>query len=112
MLGLLRRVVRPGTDVRAGLADGEAGRSADDGQDRNGPVLRPRERIHVVLDGYGGRLWQQDVVAETGYSPATVSRILGRMEEDGEIWRYWKDGGKVVARAEHCPEVIGGADTE
>lgn len=111
MLSFLRRVVGPGSDLQAGVG-GEAGRSVDDGHDGTGPVLRPEERIHELLDEYGGRLWQQDVVAETRYSAATVSRVLGRLEENGEVRRYWKERGKVVARPDQCSDVIGGADSE
>lgn len=67
-------------------------------------LLPPEERVLTLLDEYGGRMWQQDVVDETGYSAGRVSEVLSEMEADDQITRYWKDGKKVVtlpdARAE------------
>lgn len=66
------------------------GSMADPGPDRREPVLG-------LLDVNGGRVWQQDVIAELDCSAASVSRLLSAMEEDDEITRYWKHGQKVVA---------------
>ena len=84
-----------------------ADRTSDGQQDERGadsdgdPVddfllLPPEERVLALLDDYGGRMWQQDIVEETGYSAGRVSEILSGMEADGQVTRYWKDGKKVV----------------
>lgn len=72
----------------------------------NDEVLFPKEQILTLLDASGGRMWQQDVIAETGYSAGKVSRLLSDMEADGQITRYWKDGGKVVADPELVPAAL------
>lgn len=56
----------------------------------------PEERVHALLDTNDGRMWQQRIVSETGYSEAQVSRILGEMEDDGLVERHWRGGEKVV----------------
>lgn len=67
-----------------------------DGPAADDLYLFPEERVLVLLDEHDGRMWQGDVVEETGFSKATVSRLLTAMEDDGEITRYWKGGKKVV----------------
>lgn len=111
MLGPLVSVV----SRRAGRSSGDetAARDDDDsprgGSERapatgsDGRFVLPEDEILALLDRYGGRMWQQDVVDETGYSAGKVSRLLGEMEGDGLIARYWKDGKKVVVRPELGP---------
>lgn len=45
------------------------------------------EYVLRLLITNGGRLKQADLVAETGWSQAKVSRLLQRMEEQGDITR-------------------------
>lgn len=61
------------------------------------PETARRDRVLGFLEANGGRVWQQDVVAELECSAASVSRVLCEMEADDEITRYWKQGQKVVA---------------
>lgn len=56
----------------------------------------PEEHIIELLDDNGGRMWQQGIVTDTGYSEATVSRLLCKLEEDDIIDRHWSRGEKVV----------------
>lgn len=60
-------------------------------------LLPPDERVLTLLKEYGGRMWQQDVISETGYSAGRVSKLLSEMEDDGTVNRYWRGGQKVVA---------------
>jgi hypothetical protein len=52
------------------------------------PVSEPltdENRIRQLLDESEGRLRQSEIVAETGWSKSKVSRLLSRMEDDGQI---------------------------
>lgn len=62
--------------------------------------------VKALLDERGGRMFQQDVVDNTDYSAATVSRLLTEMEADGQITRYRKDRRKVVAYPDLGPETV------
>ena len=66
----------------------------------------PEATIHAILDEHGGRVFQQDIVASTDYSAATVSRLLSEMEADDQITRYWKDRRKVVAYPDLGPNSV------
>ena len=66
----------------------------------------PEATIHAILDEHGGRIFQQDIVASTDYSAATVSRLLSEMEADNQITRYWKDRRKVVAYPDLGPNSV------
>lgn len=83
----------------------------EEGTDSNGAsvddflLLPPEERVLTLLDEYGGRMWQQDVVDETGYSAGRVSEVLSGMESDDQVTRYWKSGKKVVTLPDSCPEL-------
>lgn len=68
--------------------------------------LFPEERVLVLLDDRDGRMWQGDVVDETDFSKATVSRLLTAMETDGTISRHWRYGAKVVTLPGMGPESI------
>lgn len=82
---------------------GADGASAVDDDDL---YLFPEERVLVLLDDRDGRMWQGDVVDETGFSKATVSKLLTAMEADGTIARHWEDGAKVVTLPGMGPESI------
>lgn len=62
------------------------------------------ERVLFLLSEHDGRLPQQTVVEETGYSAARISELLREMEADGRINRYWDDGEKVITFPEFDPE--------
>lgn len=82
----------------------DPGAGSDGGQTDDVPLLPPEERVLTLLDDYHGRMWQQDVVEETGYSEGRVSEVLSGMEADDQVTRYWKDGKKVVTLPEDRPE--------
>lgn len=74
-------------------------RSVDDRRDEEwarDPMWTPEERILDLLAGNGGRMWQQSIVSETGYSEARVSRLLCKLEADDIVDRHWRGGEKVV----------------
>lgn len=99
-----------GTTEEAGDRTGESrvlGRDdllGSDGPSTDDLYLFPEEQVLVLLDEHDGRMWQGDVVQETGFSKAKVSRLLTAMEDDGEITRYWKSGKKVVTLPGKGPE--------
>ena len=89
------------------LADGgdRADAAGPDGRPADETLLQPPdERVLVLLDEYDGRMWQQEVVAETGYSEGRVSTLLGELEADDRVNRHWKDGRKVVTLPDSGPE--------
>lgn len=55
-------------------------------------------KAHVLslLETNGGRMWQQRIVSETGYSEPQISRLLCELEEEGVVERKWRGGEKVV----------------
>lgn len=79
-----------------GRPDGEQGVGSNGDAVDDFLLLPPDERVLALLDEHGGRMWQQDVVDETGYSAGRVSEVLSEMEGDDQITRYWKGGKKVV----------------
>lgn len=74
----------------------ESGAESDANRVDDFLLLPPDERVLALLDEHGGRMWQQDVVDETGYSAGRVSEVLSEMEGDDRVTRYWKGGKKVV----------------
>lgn len=70
-------------------------RSLDEHSDGDS-IGTPEEHIIELLDDNGGRMWQQGIVSETGYSEATVSRLLCKLEKGDIVTRHWRGGEKVV----------------
>jgi len=70
-------------------------------------VLTNEERVARLLDGNGGRMLQSDMVEAADWSKATVSRVLTRMEEAGEITRVDIGRGNLVARPGDEPDSAG-----
>lgn len=66
--------------------------------------LTPDEYVLSVLTEGGGRLWQQEVIAHTGWSAPTVSRLLQEMETSGKVVRIWIGRQKLVHLPESAPE--------
>jgi hypothetical protein len=88
-----------------GDADGPPPESEDSGSSDEPPLelLAPPDRVLHVLDERGGRVPQTDIVEETGWSKAKVSRTLSEMEENGQISRYRLGRGNVVTRPDVDP---------
>lgn len=47
--------------------------------------LTDNERVEEIVESHGGQVRQSEIVDDTGWSKAKVSRVLSRMEDDGEI---------------------------
>lgn len=68
--------------------------------------MTPEECVLELVERRDGRMRQSAVVEVTGWSPATVSRILSDMEDAGSIVRFRLGPGKVVFLPEHAPEGV------
>lgn len=91
-----------GDDVGGGAVALE--RAAGRESDAHLEFLELDERVLFLLSEHDGRLPQQTVVEETGYSAARISELLREMEADGRVNRYWDDGGKVITFPEFDSE--------
>lgn len=106
--GVIHRLVRKGG---GDSADGERATVGDESP----PVVTPEETWHRLgvspedylvrlLRSRGGRLKQQQIVAETGWSESCVSRVLSEMEDDGRVGRVPLGREKVVCVPSTMPE--------
>ena len=103
-------------------ADAESGTGTADAETEMGSesvadlpddaVLTNEERVARLLDENGGRMLQSDMVEAADWSKATVSRVLTRMEEAGEITRVDIGRGNLVARPGDEPESAGSPFSE
>ncbi|SFR67504.1 helix-turn-helix transcriptional regulator [Halogeometricum limi] len=78
----------PGTAVDEESVD-EPEPGVDDaettGPDPYDEPLTREDEIVAILEDAGGRLEQSTIVSETGWSKATVSRVLSSMADEGEV---------------------------
>ncbi|NHN61528.1 MULTISPECIES: helix-turn-helix domain-containing protein [Halorussus] len=106
-MGLITTVKETVLGTGAEGTDDPGSRTADTG--RGGQSARASEADFVVTTGLtraeallklveerGGRMKQADLVRRTGWSKSTVSRHLGKLEEDGEVDRIPVGRCKVV----------------
>ena len=74
--------------------------SEETGRDINDLLLERgvtrEEYVREILEANDGRLRQQRIKQYTGWSAASVSRLLGRMEDSGTITRFRIGNEKVV----------------
>lgn len=74
--------------------------SEETGRDINDLLLERgvtrEEYVLEILEAHDGRLRQQRIKQYTGWSAASVSRLLGRMEDAGTITRFRIGNEKVV----------------
>lgn len=91
---MLKRLLR--TVTPSETSERQPGRTAHDSES-DVEFLTPAEQVLALLETHNGRIRQQDIAAKTGYADSTVSQLLGEMEANGQINRYWKEGGKIVA---------------
>ncbi|MDY6818423.1 MAG: binary toxin-like calcium binding domain-containing protein [Halobacteriales archaeon] len=66
--------------------------------------LTNEDRVVALLEDHGGRLEQSEIVEETEWSKATVSRILSRMEEAEQIEKISVGRGNIIALPDAAPE--------
>jgi len=57
-----------------------------------------------LLESNGGRLPQSDIVEETDWSKAKVSRLLSKMEDDGQIKKINLGRKNLIALAGEEPD--------
>jgi hypothetical protein len=62
------------------------------------------DRVRRMLEEEGGRLKQSDIVAQTDWSKSKVSRLLSRMESDGEIRKISIGRENLITRPGDEPE--------
>ncbi|MFC7156328.1 helix-turn-helix domain-containing protein [Halomarina halobia] len=92
---------------RSGPAGGAATAEAADGAGEAEAVPEPltnEDRIMRLLDENGGRLRQADIVDNTDWSKSKVSRLLSRMEENGEVRKISIGRENLIARPGDEPE--------
>jgi len=67
--------------------DADAGDDAQDAADDGPPpeLLSNEERVRKVLEDNGGRMRQQELVEETGWTEAKTSQVVGEMRESGAL---------------------------
>jgi hypothetical protein len=71
--------------------------------------LTDENRIRQLLDESEGRLRQSEIVAETGWSKSKVSRLLSRMEDDGQITKITVGRENLITRPGDEPKHAGSA---
>ena len=67
----------------ATVAEDEAGTEAEDDGDE--PEMTDDELVIKMIEEEDGRMKQKNVVKETGWSEAKVSKLTSRLEDEGEI---------------------------
>ena len=104
----------PPLDGETGGADGAGGRDgregsadaigpANDAADTD-PLLTDEDRVKRLLRENGGRLQQGEFVERTDWSKSKVSRLLSRMEDEGEIEKIAIGRENLIALAGEGPE--------
>ncbi len=68
--------------------------------------LRPDDFLVAVVRHEGGRVWQGEIKEATGWSAATVSRKLSKLESDDRIQRRQMGRRKLVFLPEETPEAL------
>ncbi len=70
-------------------------------------LLSDEDRVLGLLEEYGGRMKQVDIVDETEWSKSKVSMLLSDMEEEGEISKLRVGRENIISKAGHEPEAAG-----
>ena len=76
---------RSDSGTTPGSASGPREADRNDDGDPPAELLSNEERVLRLLEANGGRMRQQEVVAETGWTEAKTSQVVGEMREDGTI---------------------------
>lgn len=86
--------------------DGHA--KSEDNDARSGPIT-DEDRIQQLLGKHGGRMHQSEIVTETEWSKSKVSRLLSRMEDDGQITKISVGRENLITRPGDEPKHAGSA---
>jgi uncharacterized membrane protein len=70
----------------------------------DGPVLADEDYVIQALSSNGGRMRQSDIAEELGWSRSKTSRVLGRMEDDGDIEKLQLGRENIIALPEVAEE--------
>lgn len=96
------------TDDDAATGDGHGGGVAEASDEQemdlesiDPELLSPEQYVHRLLEANDGQMKQSDIVDETDWSKAKVSRTLSRMEDDDAIQRVRIGRGNVVTYPEN-----------
>ncbi|MFB6299692.1 MAG: binary toxin-like calcium binding domain-containing protein [Halobacteriales archaeon] len=94
------------TDAEAIATNGDGVETAEhaSGPPTTERPLTNEDRVLALLEEHGGRLQQSDIVDETEWSKATVSRILSRMEDADQIEKISVGRGNIIALPDAAPE--------
>lgn len=76
---------RSGDDGAGGAEDAVGGTGGVEGPTPPETLLSDEERVVALLEDRGGRMKQQEVVDETGWSETKTSKVVREMREDGRI---------------------------
>lgn len=83
------------------------------GSDGERPPLTKEEEICRLLREHAGRMKQSQLVEETDWSQATVSRLLSRLEQEGTVTKLRVGRENIVElRDPEPPEQQGAADAQ
>jgi uncharacterized membrane protein len=70
----------------------------------NGAPRSKEDEVFQVIKEHGGQMRQADLVDETEWSKATVSRLLSTLEDDGRVEKIRVGRGNVVRLTEGADE--------
>ena len=87
-----------------GAGTGGPGATAEDDAPADWPPVTDEERVKQLLRESGGRLQQSELVERTEWSKSKVSRLLSRMEEEGEVEKITLGRENLIALENEKPE--------
>lgn len=105
------KLIELATDFVSALDTSGAGRHRligrdDSTQDRRDGTIFDDERVVQLLSAHDGKMWQGEIVAETGWSESKTSRTLSAMEQDGKISRCRVGREKLVYLPGQAPTTV------
>ncbi|WP_267642371.1 DUF7343 domain-containing protein [Haloarchaeobius amylolyticus] len=68
------------------------------------PVLTDEERVRQILRENGGRLQQKEIIEQTDWSKSKVSRLLSKMESEGEVRKISVGRENLITLPDEEPE--------
>lgn len=104
-----------GESTQSVLDSSDADRASPDRSSLSNPTTRseildhgftPDEYVRRVLREHGGQMRQRQFTDDYGWTPATSSRLLSKLESEGDVVRYRRGREKVVC----LPETFSGTD--
>jgi hypothetical protein len=87
-----------------GAATESVADAEDDGPEPYDEPLTREDEILTILEEAGGRLEQSTIVSETGWSKATVSRVLSSMADEGQVTKISLGRRNLITLPGHEPD--------